>query len=70
MTGGWYDEGESGPPTMEDDAWYTHAVVSLDYPSNRRYMDRMRQARENGQLSIEDLVTEGGVYAPIPPKYE
>lgn len=27
---------ETGPPTLEDDAWYTHAVVSLDYPKVKR----------------------------------
>lgn len=27
---------EYGPPTLEDDAWYTHAVVSLDYPKVKR----------------------------------
>lgn len=36
MSDGWYDESESGPPTMEDDAWYTHAVVSLGYPKVKR----------------------------------
>lgn len=33
MTAGWYDEGESGPPTMEDWEWYVaHVMVVQDRP--------------------------------------
>lgn len=30
-----YDD-EAGPPTVEDDAWFTHAVASLGYPKGKR----------------------------------
>lgn len=32
----WLDDGETGPPTIEDDAWFTHSVASLGYPRLER----------------------------------
>lgn len=48
-----YDDGY-GPPTMEDDAWYTHAVVSLGYPKLRR-----DPKPANGQMTILDVSPSG-----------
>jgi hypothetical protein len=32
----WCDEQDSGPPSIADDAWFTHHVASLNYPPPKR----------------------------------
>lgn len=41
---------ECGPPTVEDDAWFQHHVVSKGYPKVKR--DRVME----GQTSFADVV--------------
>lgn len=58
----WIDEGESGPPSLEDDAWLTHFVASLNYPKGRRDLKPME-----GQMSITDPWL---VVSPLPTHIE
>lgn len=37
----WYDEQESGPPTIEDDAYWQHHVVSKGYPKVKREPEQL-----------------------------
>lgn len=45
----WIDEQESGPPTIEDDAWYQHHVVSRGYPKVKREPEQLP-----GQQTFDD----------------
>lgn len=49
----WYDEQESGPPTIEDDAWFQHHVVSKGYPKVKREPEQLP-----GQTRLTDPVDD------------
>lgn len=51
----WLDDGETGPPTPEDDAWFSHFIASLNYPRAKRGPEPYP-----GQLDITEDWREGG----------